>query len=122
MWSGWCSWQSDLPPPEQRLWRRRHGLQLPLHPQQVLGWAVLAALGAATFGLLLPALRADLRAFAAPVMSTLFAMHAASHALALLTDPAEDVLRDGGYAVKVGTRTDFFSIKSNFCFKGFLKV
>lgn len=102
MWSGWCSWQSDLPPPEQRLWRRRHGLQLPLHPQQVVGWAVLAALGAATFGLLLPALRADLRAFAAPVMTALFAMHAASHALALFTDPAEDALRQGGYAVKVG--------------------
>ncbi|XP_065348948.1 palmitoyltransferase ZDHHC1 [Cloeon dipterum] len=97
---GCCSWQSELPPPEERHWRRRHGLQLPLHPQQVLGWVVLAALTAATFGLLLPAMRHDLRALATPVMALLFALHAASHLVALLTDPAEEALRAGGYSQK----------------------
>ncbi|XP_059488404.1 palmitoyltransferase ZDHHC1 [Neocloeon triangulifer] len=97
---GCCSWQSDLPPPEERLWRRRHGLQLPLHPQQVLGWAVLTALAGVTFGLLLPALRDDLRAFVTPVMAVLFGLHAVSHLVAMLTDPAEEALRVGGYSVK----------------------
>ncbi|KAJ8889738.1 hypothetical protein PR048_009239 [Dryococelus australis] len=82
-----CSLQASRLPPEHRRWRRSHGLQRPLHPQQVLGWLLLAGLSAAAYLVLLPG--------AAPLQWTLAALlaaHIASHLAALLTDPADPAL------------------------------
>lgn len=90
-----CSFQDSesAPAPEYRRWRRRHGLQLPLHPQQVAGWFVLVAFGAACFAVLLPALASTLRPPVLCAFVALFALHISSHLVALLLDPAEDELR-----------------------------
>lgn len=91
--NSFCSFQSRLGPPEYRKWRRVHGLQLPLHPQQVMGWIVLLAVGAATFLVLVPALSASLRDCLLIVLATLFCLHILSHLAALLLDPADPELR-----------------------------
>ncbi|XP_034252515.1 palmitoyltransferase ZDHHC1 [Thrips palmi] len=88
-----CSFQTSLGPPEYRKWRRLHGLQLPLHPQQVAGWVTLAAFTAATFLVLVPALGPELRPSVMPVLACLFAVHAGSHLAAVLLDPADAPLR-----------------------------
>ncbi|KAF4530475.1 hypothetical protein B566_EDAN014677 [Ephemera danica] len=88
-----CSLQTDLSPPEFRRWRRIHGLQRPLHPQQILGWFLLLLLGVGTFALLLPALNWTPRIVLQPTLGVLFTIHALSHIISLLLDPAEEELR-----------------------------
>lgn len=88
-----CSFQRHVGPPEYRKWRRIHGLQLPLHPQQVAGWIFIFAVGAATFLVLIPALRPFFREGLFIVLGTLFALHIVSHLAALLLDPADPELR-----------------------------
>lgn len=73
--------------------RRRHGLESPLHPQQVCGWVALCVLGAGAFLLLVPALSAPLRTPFRATLASLFAVHLASHLAATLLDPAEPELR-----------------------------
>ncbi|XP_011493789.1 PREDICTED: uncharacterized protein LOC105359011 [Ceratosolen solmsi marchali] len=92
--SRYCSLQEvGLTPPEQRRFRRSHGLQLPLHPQQLLGWLVLLGLASGTFASLIPALGPQLRpAVLGSVIATLI-LHVASHLAALLLDPAEPAVR-----------------------------
>ncbi|KAK7867860.1 hypothetical protein R5R35_003530 [Gryllus longicercus] len=77
----------------RRRLRRSHGLQLPLHPQQLAGWAALLGFGIATFLVLVPALGSALRAPLLPALASLFALHVASHLAALLVDPADRNLR-----------------------------
>lgn len=88
-----CSFQNYLVPPEYRKWRRVHGLQLPLHPQQVAGWLTLLGIGAATFLVLIPALGTTLRVPLLAVLASLFLIHLSSHLIALLLDPADPQLR-----------------------------
>lgn len=88
-----CSFQNHLAPPEYRKWRRVHGLQLPLHPQQVAGWLALLGFGAATFLVLIPALGTTLRLPLLAVLASLFLIHLSSHLTALLLDPADPQLR-----------------------------
>nr|CAD7445447.1 unnamed protein product [Timema bartmani] len=88
-----CSLQTTLGPPEYRRWRRVHGLQLPLHPQQVAGWVFLVGLSAATFSVVLPALCSALRPPMVAALAGLLVAHAASHLAALLVDPADPNLR-----------------------------
>ncbi|KAL0272180.1 UNVERIFIED_CONTAM: hypothetical protein PYX00_005257 [Menopon gallinae] len=88
-----CSFQSRLGPPEYRRWRRIHGLQLPLHPQQVMGWLVLLSVGAATFLVLIPSLSTSFRECLLIVLGVLFGIHIVSHVAALLLDPADPELR-----------------------------
>ncbi|EEB10077.1 zinc finger protein DHHC domain containing protein, putative [Pediculus humanus corporis] len=88
-----CSFQSRVGPPEYRKWRRIHGLQLPLHPQQIAGWIILVAIGATTFFVLIPALRPFFREGLYILLGTLFLLHILSHLTALLLDPADPELR-----------------------------
>ncbi|XP_001607143.1 uncharacterized protein LOC100123499 [Nasonia vitripennis] len=92
--SRYCSLQeTGLTPPEQRRFRRIHGLQLPLHPQQFLGWLVLAVVGASTFGCVVPVLGPQLRPPVCAVVGSAFLVHLAAHLCALLLDPAEAEVR-----------------------------
>ncbi|XP_077283196.1 uncharacterized protein LOC143909168 [Arctopsyche grandis] len=88
-----CSFQDTQTAPEHRKWRRINGLQLPLHPQQVVGWLAIAAFAAACFVVLVPALASSLRWIALYVFITLFVLHLILHAVALVLDPAEEELR-----------------------------
>lgn len=88
-----CSFQNNLAAPEYRKWRRVHGLQFPLHPQQVVGWVVLVGFTIATFLILIPALGSVLRMPLLSVLAPLFCIHYSSHLTALLLDPADPELR-----------------------------
>lgn len=77
----------------RRKQRRTNGLQMPWHPQQVVGWLVLATFGACSFGILLPGLGPNLYPIALFVLGSLFFLHVVSHAAALLIDPADPQLR-----------------------------
>ncbi|KAK6638406.1 hypothetical protein RUM44_008835 [Polyplax serrata] len=88
-----CSFQKRVGPPEYRKWRRIHGLQLPLHPQQIVGWIILLTIGAATFFVMIPALQSFFRNILFIILGTLFILHIVSHLTALLLDPADPELR-----------------------------
>lgn len=90
----WCSADSGGgSAPEHRKWRRLHGLQLPLHPQQILGWFLLVGFGAAAFLLLVPSITPALWPPLFAVLASLFIIHAVAHLTALLLDPADFELR-----------------------------
>lgn len=74
-------------------WRRVHGLQIPLHQLQVVGWLLLAFFIGTTFAVLVPALGPSLRSPALFVLGCLFFLHCVSHFVALAIDPADYELR-----------------------------
>lgn len=82
-------------PPEYRRFRRVHGLQLPLHPQQVIGWLLLVVVFAGTFTVLLttPLLLPDLRFALSLLFTALFLLHVLTHLTVLLLDPADPEVR-----------------------------
>nr|XP_018898786.1 PREDICTED: uncharacterized protein LOC109031626 [Bemisia tabaci] len=88
-----CSFQHGLSPIEHRKWRRVHGLQFPLHPQQVGGWVALFLFGFGSFFVLIPSLGPSLQPFNMALLGCLFAVHIVSHLTALLLDPADRQLR-----------------------------
>lgn len=92
--SHFCSLQEgNFIPPEQRKLRRIHGLQLPLHPQQVVGWIALIIIGCGTIGVLIPLLNPQLQAPVLCLIIPSFFVHFVSHLVALLIDPAEPQVR-----------------------------
>uniref|UniRef100_A0A182X153 protein S-acyltransferase n=1 Tax=Anopheles quadriannulatus TaxID=34691 RepID=A0A182X153_ANOQN len=88
-----CSSQDNLGASEYRKDRRVHGLQLPLHPLQLVGWFALALFGYSTFGVLIPALEPSLQPPLYIALTGLYLLHLASHLTALLLDPADPELR-----------------------------
>lgn len=87
-----CSFQdknlSDL-----RRGRRINGIQLPLHPLQVIGWLTVFIFALATFLVIIPALRPPLKHYILVLFTGLFTVHVCSHVAAVLIDPADDELR-----------------------------
>ncbi|XP_023309814.1 uncharacterized protein LOC108911608 [Anoplophora glabripennis] len=73
--------------------RRQHGFQLPLHPLQLSGWLVLAALTGGAFLVLVPALPLHAQPAVLATLSVLLLLHLAAHLGAALLDPAEASLR-----------------------------
>lgn len=90
---GCCSVQSGLAAPEHRKWRRLHGLQRPLHPQQILGWLLLILFAGSAFLLVIPSITPSLWPPLFAVLISLFIVHVVSHLTALLLDPADVELR-----------------------------
>ncbi|XP_018400672.1 PREDICTED: uncharacterized protein LOC108778074 [Cyphomyrmex costatus] len=91
-----CSSQDTLDvPPEHRKFRRIHGLQLPLHPQQIVGWVLLIVVFIGTFTVLLttPPLLPDLRFILSLLFAALFLLHVSTHLTVLLLDPADSEIR-----------------------------
>ncbi|XP_011860831.1 PREDICTED: uncharacterized protein LOC105557986 isoform X1 [Vollenhovia emeryi] len=82
-------------PPEERRFRRVHGLQLPLHPQQIAGWVLLVIVFVGTFTVLLssPPLLPELRPVLSPLFAALFLLHVSTHLTVLLLDPADPEVR-----------------------------
>lgn len=89
-----CSFQTNLGANEYRKDRRLHGLQLPLHPLQLLGWAALIIFGLAAYLILIPSFKPlCVRAPLYATLSALLIIHFISHVTALLIDPADNELR-----------------------------
>lgn len=82
-------------PPEHRRFRRVHGLQPPLHPQQLIGWILLIVVFAGTFTVLLttPLLLPNLRFTLLLLFAVLFLFHVLTHLTVLLLDPADPEVR-----------------------------
>ncbi|XP_035781094.1 uncharacterized protein LOC118460689 [Anopheles albimanus] len=91
--NSFCSSQDNLGASEYRKDRRVHGLQLPLHPLQLVGWFALALFGYSTFGVLIPALEPTLQTPLSFGLAGLYLLHIVSHLTALLLDPADPELR-----------------------------
>jgi hypothetical protein len=89
-----CSFQDNLGANEYRKDRRVHGLQLPLHPLQIFGWAALIIFGLSAYLILIPSFRPlYVRAPLYATISALLSIHIFSHIAALLIDPADNELR-----------------------------
>nr|XP_033331960.1 uncharacterized protein LOC117223657 [Megalopta genalis] len=91
--SRWCSAENAFVTPERRKYRRVHGLQLPLHPQQVIGWIVILVIGINTFAVLTPQLEPSLRPVLSSLIAVIFFAHFCSHLTVLLLDPADPRVR-----------------------------
>lgn len=91
--SRWCSLQETFAAPERRTFRRVHGLQLPLHPQQVVGWILILVIGINTFAVLTPLIDPSLRPILSVVIAGIFLLHLLSHLAVLLLDPADPQVR-----------------------------
>ncbi|CAH1962060.1 unnamed protein product [Acanthoscelides obtectus] len=94
--------QQPLPPPGPKntappntadRHRRRHGLQPPLHPLQLVGWLALAALSTGAFVVQVPALPPAFQPALTAALSAVLLVHLAAHLAAALVDPAEEELR-----------------------------
>ncbi|XP_044735608.1 protein S-acyltransferase 21 [Chrysoperla carnea] len=80
-------------PPEYRKWRRTNGLQLPLNPQQVIGWLALGFSAATSFFVLIPTIKTPLQTILLAIFSILYLFHIVTHIIALTLDPADPALR-----------------------------
>ncbi|KAL6256551.1 hypothetical protein P5V15_012661 [Pogonomyrmex californicus] len=82
-------------PPEHRRFRRIHGLQSPLHPQQIIGWILLIIVFIGTFTVLLttPPLLPNLRFVLLLLFTALFLLHVLAHLTVSLLDPADPEVR-----------------------------
>uniref|UniRef100_A0A1B0CB41 Palmitoyltransferase n=2 Tax=Lutzomyia longipalpis TaxID=7200 RepID=A0A1B0CB41_LUTLO len=89
----WCSFQDNLNASHFRRGRRIHGLQLPLHPLQLIGWVALVSFGLGTFLVLIPALTTSIQQPLFGLLAGLYAVHGISHLAALLLDPSDRELR-----------------------------
>lgn len=77
-----------------RKWRRTHGLQPPLHPQQVISWLVLLYFCLLTFCVVIPAFHdATLRVFFFALNGLVYLVHAVCQLVSMLLDPADPHLR-----------------------------
>uniref|UniRef100_A0A1B0BJJ6 Uncharacterized protein n=1 Tax=Glossina palpalis gambiensis TaxID=67801 RepID=A0A1B0BJJ6_9MUSC len=86
------SFQDNVIDVYHRKGRRLNGLQLPLHPLQLLGWIVLFLFGLATYWLLIPSFTTDLQEPLYGLIGGLYLVHVVSHLIALLIDPAEYII------------------------------
>ena len=76
-----------------RKWRRVHGLEWPLHPQQVIAWGFLVFFAAFTFGILLPAFASSLHLVLFVTHALLYLAHFLCHGVSMMLDPADPHLR-----------------------------
>ena len=91
--SQFCSYQDNLGASEYRKDRRIHGLQLPLHPLQVIGWISIVIFVISTFYVLIPALNPSFHVPLYCIFIVLYLVHFVTHAIALVLDPADVELR-----------------------------
>jgi len=78
------------PAPTRRTHRRSHGLQWPLHPQQVAAWIVLASFAVLTTAVAAPCLASvEARIAVLTLAAAIYLSHAIVHLTATLLDPAD---------------------------------
>ncbi|XP_011308647.1 uncharacterized protein [Fopius arisanus] len=89
-----CSLQSSRGPPELKKTRRLHGLQLPLHPQQLGGWLLLVLLTLGGFISVVPQLSTALRTSVTIILLLTLVIHTITHIFALIIDPSDPQVRE----------------------------
>ena len=77
---------------EFRKWRRVHGLQYPLHPQQVMCWIFLLVFTLFMFLTLIPTLHSSLHLPVLIINALVFILHYSTHLTSLLIDPSDPSL------------------------------
>lgn len=92
------SFQNNLGANEYRKDRRINGLQLPLHPLQLVGWITLIAFVLTAYIVIIPAFHVNVRLPLYVTISFLLVIHVITHIAALIIDPADVELR------KISTR------------------
>lgn len=96
-WKSHCckviSFQNNLGANERRKNRRRNGIELPLHPLQVVGWLTLLLFVASTYTFIIPSFLPVVQLPFYVTISALLLLHVVSHIAALLIDPADVELR-----------------------------
>lgn len=92
------SFQNNLGANEYRKDRRINGLQLPLHPLQIVGWITLIAFVLTSYLVIIPAFHVNVRLPLYITLSILLTIHVITHIVALIIDPADVELR------KISTR------------------
>lgn len=109
-----CSFQDNLSASEYRRDRRINGLQLPLHPLQIVGWIAFICFGLTTFLIVIPAIHLKIQRPLFVIACGLFVTHFVSHLAALLLDPADsDLRRQKGTIVPEFDRTKHFHVIEN---------
>lgn len=92
------SFQNNLGANEYRKDRRINGIQLPLHPLQIVGWITFVTFILAAYLIVIPAFLPIVQAPLYATISVLVVIHIVAHIAALLIDPADIELR------KISTR------------------
>lgn len=92
------SFQNNLGANEYRKDRRVNGLQLPLHPLQLVGWITFAVFILAAYLIIIPAFPSGIQLPLYCTISVLVVIHVCAHVAALVIDPADIELR------KISTR------------------
>lgn len=93
------SFQNNLGANEYRKDRRINGLQLPLHPLQIVGWITLIVFVFTSYLVIIPSFRETIIRLPLYVtLSVLLVIHIIAHIAALIIDPADIELR------KISTR------------------
>lgn len=87
------SFQNNLGANEYRKDRRINGLQLPLHPFQLVAWITLIVFILTTYLVIIPAFHVSVRLPLYLTVSVLLVIHVISHVAALIIDPADSELR-----------------------------
>lgn len=92
------SLQNNLGANEYRKDRRINGIQLPLHPLQLVGWIALVTFSLAIYLVIIPAFQSTIQISLNVTISLLLIIHIVTHVAALIIDPADTELR------KISTR------------------
>ncbi len=77
----------------KRKWRRVHGLEWPLHPQQVVSWLILAYFMIFSYFVIIPTFNTSVHILLYVLHTILYLGHLISHGVAELLDPADPNLR-----------------------------
>lgn len=87
------SFQNNLGANEYRKDRRINGIQLPLHPLQLIGWTTLILFVVSGYYLIIPAFQPIVQLPLYATITLLVSIHVLSHIAALVIDPADIELR-----------------------------
>ena len=76
-----------------RKWRRVHGFQTPLHPQQVIAWVLLSYFTLFSFLVIVPAFKEELQIAFYTIHLIIYLSHFGMHLVSMMLDPADYNLR-----------------------------
>merc|ERR1712141_155709 len=76
-----------------RKWRRVHGFQAPLHPQQIIAWILLLYFTTVSFCVIIPAFEEDVYLAFNILHIFIYSSHLMMHLVSMLLDPADYNLR-----------------------------
>ncbi|ODM93730.1 putative palmitoyltransferase ZDHHC11B [Orchesella cincta] len=90
-----CSFQNNLIEiePQHRKWRRIHGFELPLHPQQILSWVIMLFIAIFTYAVMIPDLPGHCFLAFLVFITVLYTFLLILYFAATIVDPAHAAVR-----------------------------